>query len=92
MYGSLRLSWSKPFGSFAPRTSSTEAPFRAFLDTEGVTVEEAPLVLFSLALFEAGEADFSDYMILEHARRAQALPLWTFDGPLAQADGAARVP
>lgn len=62
------------------------------MDTEGVTVEEAPLVLFSLALFEAGEADFSDYMILEHARRAQALPLWTFDGPLAQADGAARVP
>ncbi len=65
---------------------------RSLLDTEGVTAENAPLVLSGLTAFETGEADFADYMILEGARRAQALPLWTFDGSLAQADGAARVP
>lgn len=65
---------------------------RALLNTEGVTVEEAPLVLSGLAAFEVGEADFADYVILERARHVQALPLWTFDGPLARADGAAQVP
>jgi predicted nucleic-acid-binding protein len=65
---------------------------RSLLETEGVTVEEAPLVLSGLTAFETGEADFADYVILERARHAQALPLWTFDGRLAQADGAARVP
>jgi predicted nucleic-acid-binding protein len=32
---------------------------RSLVDTEGVTVEEAPLVLSGLAAFETGEADFS---------------------------------
>jgi hypothetical protein len=31
-------------------------------------------------------------MILERARRVDALPLWTFDGLLAKAEGAVGVP
>ncbi len=61
------------------------------MGTLGITAEEAPIVLSGLTAFETGEADFADYMILNGARRAQALPLWTFDATLAKVEGAARV-
>ena len=65
---------------------------RTLFGTEGVTVEEELLVLSALAAFETGAADFADYLILETARRAQALPLWTFDERLVHAEGVERVP
>jgi predicted nucleic acid-binding protein len=34
----------------------------------------------------------ADYVILGSARRQNALPLWTFDRHLADADGAKQVP
>ena len=50
------------------------------------------LVRTGLTAFETGEADFADYVILGSARRQNALPLWTFDRHLANADGAEQVP
>jgi predicted nucleic-acid-binding protein len=65
---------------------------RTLLGTEGVTVEGEFLVLSALAAFETEAADLADYLILATARRAQALPLWTFDERLMQTEGVERVP
>jgi predicted nucleic-acid-binding protein len=72
--------------------TSISSVLRTLLGTEGVTVDGELLVLSGLAAFEAGAADFADYLILETARRAQALPLWTFDERLVQTEGVERVP
>jgi len=72
--------------------ATTAAALRRLLSVEGVTVEDEPATLRGLDAFEAGPADFSDYLILEAANRANALPLWTFDEQLSRADGAAQVP
>lgn len=65
---------------------------RNFIRIEGVFVEERGRIDNALAAFETGSADFSDYLILESARRADALPLWTFDHKLSAAKGAQLVP
>jgi len=65
---------------------------RRLLAAEGVMAEDEAATLRALAAFEAGPADFSDYFILDAARRAEALPLWTFDEQLARATGARLVP
>lgn len=72
--------------------TSISSVLRTLLGTEGVTVEGELLVLSALAAFETEAADFADYLILATARRAQALPLWTFDERLVQTEGVARVP
>ncbi len=59
---------------------------------EGVIAEDEAATLRALAAFETGPADFSDYLVLDAARRAEALPLWTFDEQLARATGAKLVP
>jgi predicted nucleic-acid-binding protein len=64
----------------------------ALLYTDGVFVEEEQLAQSALTAFEAGTADFADYVILESARRVNALPLWTFDERLFRAKDAERVP
>jgi predicted nucleic-acid-binding protein len=65
---------------------------RRLMGAEGVIAEDQAATLRALAAFEAGPADFSDYFILDAARRADALPLWTFDEQLARATGAKLVP
>lgn len=40
-----------------------------------------------VVLFAAGSADFSDYVILEASREADALPVLTFDERFARAAG-----
>jgi len=62
------------------------------VSAEGVIAEDEAAVLRALVAFEAGPADFSDYLILDTARHAEALPLWTFDERLARAAGAKMVP
>jgi predicted nucleic acid-binding protein len=57
-----------------------------------VIAEDEAATLRALAAFETGPADFSDYLILDTARHADALPLWTFDERLARAAGAKMVP
>jgi predicted nucleic-acid-binding protein len=51
-------------------------------------LEDGPTTRLALAAFEAGDADFADYLILESARRDGALPLHTFDERLSRSDGA----
>lgn len=68
------------------------AVLRILVATEGVVIQEESLVSSALVAFEAGKADFADYLILESARRAKALPLWTFDEKLLHAEGVERVP
>jgi predicted nucleic-acid-binding protein len=38
----------------------------------------------ALADYEAGEADFAEYLHLALARQSQALPFWTFDRKAAK--------
>lgn len=56
----------------------------ALLRTEGLEIEDKPCVLAALDAYSNGNADFSDYLILELARNAKALPLQTFDRRFAQ--------
>lgn len=68
------------------------AALRNLVDTVGVTIEHDVVVRRAIAAFEAGEADFSDYFILETSREANALPVLTFDERFARAAGVQRVP
>ena len=72
------------------RATIAEA-LRRLLISEGVWTESAAAVLRALDSFEAGPADFADYLILETARSVDALPLNTFDERLATASGAQSV-
>jgi predicted nucleic-acid-binding protein len=72
--------------------ASIASVLRKLIASEGITVEEETLARTGLTAFENGEADFADYIILGSAQRQNALPLWTFDRQLADADGAEQVP
>ena len=64
------------------------ATLRKLIAIDGVHLEDEATTRLALAAFEVGSADFSDYFILESARRGGALPLRTFDERLSKADGA----
>jgi predicted nucleic-acid-binding protein len=57
---------------------------RRLCNSQGVFVENDTTVSKALEQYEQGSADFSDYVILETARRARALPVRTFDEPFAR--------
>lgn len=59
---------------------------RRLLGSQGVTVEREAIVLAALRQYETGTADFSDYVILESARRGDALPVRTFDERFARSE------
>jgi len=63
------------------------ATLRGLIDIDGVHVEDDATTRVALSAFEAGPADFADYLILESARRRSAIPLHTFDERLSRADG-----
>lgn len=65
---------------------------RRLVDAVGVTVEREALIRRAIGLFAAGTADFSDYVILESSREADALPVLTFDERFARASGVQVVP
>lgn len=67
--------------------STIASTLHQLLATEGIHVEEEGTTLLALAAFEAGSADFSDYFVLETARRAGALPLHAFDEQLGKSGG-----
>ena len=71
--------------------ATTAATLLRLISTDGVHVEDEATTRTALAAFEAGSADFADYLILESARRAGALRLHTFDERLSRADGATLV-
>lgn len=64
------------------------AALRRLCATEGVRLEDSAMTELALSAYEKGPADFSDFFILESARRNDALPLRTFDAQLGRADGA----
>ncbi len=51
----------------------------ALLRTEGLEVEDVSYIFATLKAYSNGNADFSDYLILESARHTSALPVKTFD-------------
>ncbi len=57
------------------------------MSVDGVTIEDEAEVRRALALYEEGDADFSDFVILESARQAGALPVRTFDRRFGRASG-----
>jgi len=67
--------------------ATAAATLRGLSDIEGVHVEDEAATRAALAAFEAGPADFADYLILESARRRSAIPLHTFDERLSRAAG-----
>jgi predicted nucleic-acid-binding protein len=66
--------------------AATVVALRGLIDIDGVHVEDEAATHAALAAFEAGPADFADYLILESARRRSAIPLHTFDERLGRAD------
>ncbi len=62
--------------------------FAVWLPLRGVRLEGGATTGLALAAYENGAADFSDFFILESARRGGALPLHTFDERLSRVDGA----
>ena len=70
---------STAIACFSPSRKGRPDAHRRLVSAEGVIAEDEAAVLRALVAFEAGPADFSDYLILDTARRAEALPLWTFD-------------
>lgn len=72
--------------------ATTAAAIRRLLSVQGILTEDQETIEHSLQAFEAGAADFADYVILERSKRAGAIPLWTFDEQLSTADGAELVP
>lgn len=57
---------------------------RKLTDSVGVTTERETTVHRALESYERGNADFSDYIILESSREAGALPVLTFDQRFAR--------
>lgn len=68
------------------------AALRKLVDTAGVTVERETIVRRAIQDFEAGPADFSDYIIRESSREASALPVLTFDERFARGADVELVP
>ncbi|AUX23823.1 uncharacterized protein SOCEGT47_043530 [Sorangium cellulosum] len=68
------------------------AALRRLVETEGVTIEHEAIVRRAIADFEAGPADFSDYVIRESSRAACALPVLTFDARFARGADVELVP
>ena len=56
------------------------------VEIAGVVLEDDEVARRALASFEVGGADLADYLILESARKAGALPVRTFDCGLAEED------
>ena len=62
------------------------------LNHKRLTLQDSDVVASALALFRARPAvSFSDFMVLEIARKAGHLPLGTFDKALAKHDGVERL-
>ncbi len=66
-------------GAFKLDRATIAGALRRLLDSEGVTVEHDLIARAAVDAYEAGPADFADYVILAASRRADALPVMTFD-------------
>jgi len=69
--------------SYKLKRSEAAQALRRLLATNFLVLESEELVSQALLAFEQGKADFSDYLIREHARAAGATPIYSFDETLA---------
>ena len=74
----VELSWVLRVAGKFERAAVVSA-LKNLCDSQGVMIEQEERVRRALARFELGAADFSDYLVLETARDAAALPVLTFD-------------
>jgi len=85
------LVWVLRGGRYAlPRNAVADA-VEALLDAGVFEIQDRDLVRSAVTAFRDGPADFSDYLIGEHDRRAGCTSTLTFDRRLAQADGFERL-
>ena len=87
----IELVWvlSRGYGLSRKRTAEI---LLDLLETRGLLFEDAADVQRAAAEYGQGGPEFADRMILAAAHRAGAVPLLTFDRPLAGLPGAAVVP
>ncbi|MCG5054118.1 MAG: type II toxin-antitoxin system VapC family toxin [Myxococcales bacterium] len=68
------------------------AALEMLLQHESLVIQDADVVSSALGLFKENPSlGFSDYLVLEVARKAGHLPLGTFDKQLGKVDGAHRL-
>ncbi len=86
----IELAWVLRAAAKFDRSAVVSA-LTSLCDSEGATVELEHRVRRALDRYATGPADFSDYMVLETARDAAALPVVTFDEALGR-DADATIP
>lgn len=86
----IELAWVLRSAARLDRTTIAAA-LRRVCDAQAVTVEAEHRVRRALERFEAGRADFADYVLLETAVDAGALPVVTFDRVFAAEAGVNKV-
>ena len=86
----LELVWVLSCGYRLSRKRIAEL-LEELLETRGLVFEDAVDVAHAAAEYGRGGPGFADRMIVAAARRAGALPLFTFDGDLARIQGACEV-
>jgi predicted nucleic-acid-binding protein len=79
----VELAWVLRVAAKFDRRAIASA-LRDLCAAQGVTVQNEASVHRALARYEIGAADFSDYVVLEAARDAGALPVITFDQRFAR--------
>ena len=85
------LVWVLRGGRYAlPRDAVADA-VEALLDARVFEIQDRDLVRRAVISFRDGPADFSDYLIGEHDRRAGCTSTLTFDRRPAEADGFERL-
>ncbi len=73
-------------GAYGLDKGSVVAVLRHLLDNQAFTLQNESVFQAALSAYEAGSADFADYLILAESRGA-GYPLVTFDKRLQKAEG-----
>ena len=81
------LVWVLQGGRYARSRVEVADALNALLDTTVFEIQDRDLVRRAVTAFRAGPADFSDYLIGEHDRRAGCTSTLTFDRRLAGSTG-----
>ncbi|HEX5759913.1 MAG TPA: type II toxin-antitoxin system VapC family toxin [Thermoanaerobaculia bacterium] len=77
---------------YALQPAEIATALEMFLDHKDLTLQDAEAVAAALSHYRRRPAvGFSDYLVLEIARKAGHLPLGTFDRELGKLDGAQRL-
>ena len=84
---SLELEWVLR-ASFGFGKADVIHALSTLLTAVELSFESEPALEMALFHYEQGSADYSDYLHLALAERAQSQPLWTFDKAAAKAPGA----